>query len=121
MDFTWVGIVGTIAGMIFGYIGYQKGLKDENKKIGSIDGMLNTDIQYIKKRTDEVLLEQKDTNRTMTTISERLTRVEESTKAAHHRVDLLTGDVKDNKVTYNTRMDSIVNDLKDCRKENQKI
>ena len=58
-----LGVVATVCSILFGYLGYSKGQKDEYKKNGKSEGILNTDIQYIKKRTDEVLLEQKDTNK----------------------------------------------------------
>lgn len=54
-----IGLIGTICGITFGYIGYSQGKKKENKE----DGALGADIKYIMRRTDEVLLEQKDTNR----------------------------------------------------------
>lgn len=87
MDWGWIGIAGTICGIVFGYLGYKKGLKDEYRNLGTKEGSLHSDISYIKSRTDDVLLEQKDTNRNMNLMNERLTRVEESTKSAHRRID----------------------------------
>ena len=95
METIYVGIAGTIAGIIFGYLGYQKGIKDEATSIGKKDGALKTDIEYIKRRTDEVLLEQKDTNRVVGSLSERMVRVEESTKSAHKRIDEVESNCKD--------------------------
>lgn len=83
--FLLIGAVGTICSIIFGYIGYKKGIKEEYTEKGG----LHADITYIKKRTDDVLLEQKDTNRNMNLMNERLTRVEESSKQAHKRIDTL--------------------------------
>lgn len=48
---------------------------------------MQSDISYIKNRTDDVLLEQKDTNKSINALSERVTRVEESAKQAHKRID----------------------------------
>ena len=87
MDWGWIGLVGTICGIIFGYAGYKKGIKDEYKGIGEDKGGLKSDITYIKRRTDDVLLEQKETNRNMTLLTERVARVEESAKQAHKRLD----------------------------------
>lgn len=85
-----LGIVATVCSILFGYLGYTKGQKDENKKLGKTEGTLKTDIEYIKKRTDEVLLEQKDTNKNISALNDRVTRVE-------------------------TRLDNVVEDFKDCK------
>jgi len=60
---------------------------NERYRNGSKDGELHADIQYIKRRSDDMLLEQKETNKTLDNLSERVTRVEESTKQAHKRLD----------------------------------
>lgn len=86
-SYVLIGIAGTICSMIFGYIGYQRGLKTENMQQGS----LLTDTQYIKRRIDDVLLEQKDTNKSINLLTERVAKVEESTKSAHRRLDSLEG------------------------------
>lgn len=96
-----LSIVAVVSGILFSYIGYQRGTKDESKNAGLNEGMLNTDIQYIKRRTDEVLLEQKDTNRNIGFLTERVTRVEEGVKAVDHRIDSLEEDFKDCKRTHN--------------------
>ncbi len=90
-----LGVVATVCSILFGYLGYSKGQKDEYKKNGKSEGILNTDIQYIKKRTDEVLLEQKDTNKNISALGDRVTRVE-------------------------TRLDNVVSDFKDCKNHNCK-
>ena len=80
-----IGLVGTICGITFRYAGYSQGKKKENKE----DGALGADIKYIMRRTDDILLEQKDTNKSINLLAERVTRVEESTKQAHKRLDKL--------------------------------
>lgn len=80
-----VGFVGTICSILFGYIGYQRGIKKEAYE----DGVSKADAEYMKRRLDETLIEMKETNRNMTSFNERLTRVEESAKQAHKRIDQL--------------------------------
>lgn len=82
-----LGVIATIASMAFGYLGYRKGINDECRKEGSDSGSLRTDLKYIRERTDDVYLEQKDIKRSFTDFSERLVRVEESAKQAHKRLD----------------------------------
>jgi len=54
---------------------------------GKESGAINADMQYIKRRVDDILLENKDTNRRIDNICERLVAVEESAKSAHKRID----------------------------------
>jgi len=82
-----IGVAGTICGILFGYIGYKKGLQKDSYKDGNTDGALKADTEYIKRRIDDVLLEQRSINTTLGVHSERITRVEESTKQAHKRLD----------------------------------
>ena len=84
-----LGVVGIISGVLFGYIGYQNGCKKENLLEGEEDGALKSDTKYIMRRVDDILLEQKDTNKSLNLLAERVTRVEESTKQAHKRLDKL--------------------------------
>lgn len=102
MELAYISVLGTIAGILFAYLGYRKGQRDElnrqkneYKKEGIEAGTLKTDIEYIKRRSDDMLLEQKETNKNINVLSERLTRVEESTKSAHHRIDQFIEDCKD--------------------------
>ena len=84
-----VGVAGTLFGIVFGYLGYQKGVKTDSYKNGSYNATLRTDTEYIKHRIDDVLLEQKETNKSFNALAERVTRVEESAKSVWKRVDIL--------------------------------
>lgn len=84
-----VGVIGSVSGVAFGYIGYKRGVKSESYQTGNHRGTLLSDMQYIKRRIDDVLLEQKDTNKSINLLSERVTRVEESAKQAHKRLDCI--------------------------------
>lgn len=87
--FTLIAAAGTLCSILFGYIGYSKGAKKDSHKEGEDDGSLKADTQYIKRRVDDVLLEQRNINNTLSSHSERITRVEESSKQAHKRIDRL--------------------------------
>lgn len=102
MELAYISVLGTVAGVLFAYLGYRRGQRDElnrqkneYKKEGAKEGTLKADIEYIKRRSDDMLLEQKETNKNINALSERLARVEESTKSAHHRIDKITEDCKD--------------------------
>ena len=86
-----IGAVGTICGIIFGLIGYNRGTQKESGEVGRDNGEFRANMEYIKRRVDEVLLEQKDTNKTISTLSERVTRAEESVKSAWKRIEAIEG------------------------------
>lgn len=90
--FLLIGAVGTICSVIFGYVGYRNGLKKESAVAGAEQGGLKADTEYMKRRVDDVLQEQRNTNITLNIHAERITRVEESTKEAHKRLDRLEGE-----------------------------
>ena len=62
----------------------------EHHKKGHDDGALKADIKFIKERVTELCKEQERINATLTDHFERIIRNEESTKAAHKRLDELT-------------------------------
>ena len=97
MDQTTVSYIvaaGAICGILFGYVGYASGVKRDTYSAGAKTGAQQADISYIKKRSDDILLEQKDTNRKLEGHSTQLTehavaiaRIDESTKSAHLRLN----------------------------------
>ena len=60
--------------------------KDVAQEAGS-GAILRTDVEYIKHDVDDVRFELKDQVRRFDALTERITRVEESTKQAHKRLD----------------------------------
>lgn len=82
-----VGVVGTVCGIVFWAIGYSKGSKKEVKEESTEDGAFKADMKYLVRRVDDILLEQRDTNKSINELAERVTRVEESTKQAHLRIN----------------------------------
>lgn len=78
-----ISVLCAVIGTMFGFSSYKRYVK----KDGSDIGRDRSDIEYIKRRTDDILLEQKNTNMTLSSHAERITRVEESVKQAHKRID----------------------------------
>ena len=54
---------------------------------GANDGSLKGDIKYMRNSFDDLRLDVKEVARKQDNQGERLTRVEESVKSAHHRID----------------------------------
>jgi hypothetical protein len=81
------GLVVAIVGMSIGIQGFKKQARKDVYAEGSQDTAMKSDIEYIKRRTDDTLIEVKDIKRCQSEQGERLARVEESAKSAHHRID----------------------------------
>ncbi|OGO90351.1 MAG: hypothetical protein A2Y17_12350 [Clostridiales bacterium GWF2_38_85] len=82
-----VAIAGVVCSAVFGFVGYQSGLKKENKAEGENKGVILSDIGYIKSGVDDLKREQRETRTSVTGLSERITRCEESCKQAHNRIN----------------------------------
>jgi hypothetical protein len=83
-----VGVVAAIFGIVFGYLGYQRGLKKDSAQ----NGALMSDIGYIKAGIDDLKRKQETYETRHFALVERVTKVEESTKQAHKRIDRLEGE-----------------------------
>ncbi|WP_228728346.1 hypothetical protein [Brevibacillus composti] len=57
----------------------------------SADTNLRVDVEYIKRGVDDIRLEQKAQGKRIDDLAERVTRVEESAKQAHKRLNRLEG------------------------------
>jgi hypothetical protein len=82
-----LGAIGTVCSILFGYIGYQSGVKKNCEEEGKENGQLKADIGYIKRGVDDIRIDLKAQEKRVGELSERVTRVEESTKQAHKRID----------------------------------
>lgn len=95
-----IGLVLTIFGLIIAFQGYQLNKKKhqeeqtekhtkEEKDDAKESAEIKLQLGYISKGVDEIRLEFKDSQRQMVALGERVTRVEESSKQAHKRLDNL--------------------------------
>ena len=78
-----VGFIGTVSGVVFGFVGYRQGVKKENVETGT----LLSDIGYIKSGVDDLKRKQETSDDRHFALAERVTKVEESSKQAHKRID----------------------------------
>lgn len=80
-------ILCTIVGAGVAYLSYRQGsnkcIRDDASEHTSVVSQLN----YISRGIDDIKLDAKDTNRRLDNTIERITRVEESSKQAHKRID----------------------------------
>lgn len=91
-----ISTICTVSGIaitaFFSYLAFLRAQRKENKDEGENKGVMMSDIGYIKAGVDDLKREQRETAASVGKLSERITRVEESTKQAHKRIDELKGD-----------------------------
>ena len=89
----WIAGIITIAaaasGMLLGWIVQAKGRKREIEAAAREDGVLKTDVEYIKRGVDDIRADIRVQGQKLDTLAERVARVEESAKQAHLRLDRL--------------------------------
>lgn len=81
----------TIAGALLGYMSYKKKTEQDIEDDASQRTLLSTKLDYISKGVDDIRLDIKAQDAKLNNTIERLIKVEESTKSAHHRLDNMKG------------------------------
>ncbi|WP_335633072.1 hypothetical protein [Brevibacillus formosus] len=91
MDFsTWapfIMVAAAISGILLGWAGRSRAINQDIAQQASADALQRADIEFIKRGVDDIRLDQKAQGKWFDELSERVTRVEESTKQAHKRLD----------------------------------
>ncbi|WP_077704930.1 type II secretion system protein [Virgibacillus dokdonensis] len=82
-----LGIVVAILGLVVSYLGYQlnksKSIKTDSRDTAEV----RSELGYIRKGVDDIRIDLKANEKNIAHLSERVTRVEESSKQAHKRID----------------------------------
>lgn len=82
-----VGLVCSLIGAAIGVAGYKRNMCKENVDTGQEKGVMFTELGYIKAGIDDIKREQREQIDRHNNLAERVTRIEESSKQAHHRID----------------------------------
>lgn len=86
-----VAVCGAISTILVSWIGRSKAAKQETAAEAGKDASMRSDIDYIKRGVDDMRLEQRAQGQRFDILAERVTRVEESAKQAHHRLNRIEG------------------------------
>ena len=81
--------VASVCAIVFGYKAYRRGQKADDTSEASKLTEIETTLTFIKNSVTRIETAQTSQSNTIAGISERLTRVEESAKQAHKRIDHL--------------------------------
>lgn len=88
---TVISIIGVISGIVLGWVARAKTSRkeatEEAAKEAAVDSALRIDVDYIRRGVDEIKFDIKSQANRIEDIDRRVTRVEESAKSAHKRVD----------------------------------
>lgn len=82
-----IGIGGTVVGIVVGVAGSERIKKKDLVTEGANDGELKADTKHIRRQIDELVVEQRITNRTIGEHAVKIGVLEESVKSAHKRLD----------------------------------
>lgn len=77
--------IGVVSGFVLGWLGRSRTIR----KDAAEDGELRANVNYIARGVDDLRYEIRQQGKRFDDLAERLTRVEESTKNAHRRIDRL--------------------------------
>jgi len=84
-----VGLIIAIGGLVISFFTYQYNKQKEEKTDTQQDAQIKARLDYISKGVDDIRIDQKASEKLLSAHSERITRLEESTKQAHKRIDNL--------------------------------
>ncbi|OPJ60335.1 hypothetical protein [Clostridium oryzae] len=84
-----IGIICSIAGVFATLYTVSRYFRQDTQKESGDFTRVETKLDYVSKGVDDIRLDIKDQGRQIKDITERLVKVEESTKSAHHRLDIL--------------------------------
>lgn len=88
MDWTAViAAAAAISGIVLGWLGRSRTVRQD----GAADGELRASVKYIRDGVDDLRVEIRSQGQRYDMLAERVTRVEESVKQAHHRINRLEG------------------------------
>lgn len=81
-------------GLVMTVLSYRDKKKKDAEESGSDRGVMASDLGYIKAGIDDLKQEHREDRQRMDAIQERVTRCEESTKQAHHRIDEIRKEIQ---------------------------
>lgn len=84
-----LGIVISVLGVVIAFLGYQLNKSKEIKSDGRESAELKAELGYIRRGVEDIKIDLRVNNEQLQAFGERLTRVEESTKQAHKRINKL--------------------------------
>lgn len=89
METISVALICTILGVAISYLTFQRSKSNDIRAETKEDAETKAKLDYISKGVDDIRLDIKSQDRKINEAIERIAKVEESAKSAHHRIDNL--------------------------------
>ncbi len=87
MDATTIGIICTILGVVIGGLGYKRTSTKDMQKETKEGAIMATKLDFISQGVNNIQVKMEAQENKFGAMGERITRVEESSKQAHKRID----------------------------------
>ncbi|MEI4617692.1 hypothetical protein [Bacillus cereus] len=84
-----IGVLIGLLSLAISYFGYAMNKSKFMKADGQQSAEVKAELGYIRKGVDDIRIDLKASEKQMVALGERVTRVEESAKQAHKRLDTL--------------------------------
>ncbi|EOV9525568.1 hypothetical protein ACN5TA_000459 [Bacillus cytotoxicus] len=88
-----IGVLVALLSLAISYLAYSLNKNKSIKSDGQQSAEMKAELGYIRKGVDDIRIDLKANEKQMAALGERVTRVEESTKQAHHRINNLEKEV----------------------------
>ncbi|KXY21993.1 hypothetical protein [Bacillus sp. FSL K6-0067] len=88
-----LGLLIAALSLAVSYLGYSLNRTKAVKSDGQENAEMKAELGYIRKGVDDIRIDQKASEKQMILFGERITRVEESSKQAHKRIDTLEKEI----------------------------
>lgn len=89
MDNISVALACTVLGAVISFLSFQRSKGHDIRTDTKEGAETKAKLDYIATAVDEIRLDNKARDREVSNLNERLIRVEESTKSAHHRINAI--------------------------------
>ena len=84
---TFIGILASLSSIVFAFLAYKRSVQEQNRKEGKNEGLILSDIGYIKACVDRVEKNLVKVDEKYQMVVERLVKVEETVANLEKRVD----------------------------------
>ena len=84
-----ISALAAVSGILIGWTSRARANRQDIRLDAESDAVMRRDVEYIKQTVTDIRADMRLQGQRMDDISERLTRVEESSKQAHKRIDEL--------------------------------
>ncbi|GIN93313.1 hypothetical protein J22TS1_43640 [Siminovitchia terrae] len=86
-----IGIICTVGGFIVAYLTFIRNRDKDTRTDATESAVVRTKLDAIGQGVDSIRIDLKANEKQITHLGERVTRVEESNKSAHRRIDNIAG------------------------------